>query len=169
MSPSTYFTPVARRPGESAMRRSSIAFEFVDAIPERVQEGILYVSTRHRVAVHACCCGCQSEIITPISPVKWSLTFDGKSISLSPSIGNWGIPCESHYWIDKGLVRWAERWSQEEIQQGRAYTATQQEKYYSRAEPAQPAQPAVDAGLPVAGSNSRPSLWLRALRRLWPL
>lgn len=30
---------------------------------------------------------------------------------LRPSVGNWSFPCQSHYWIDNGRVRWAGRMS----------------------------------------------------------
>jgi hypothetical protein len=35
------------------------------------------------------------------------LAFDGESISLYPSIGNWNFACQSHYWIRRNEVRWA--------------------------------------------------------------
>jgi hypothetical protein len=36
----------------------------------------------------------------PISPADWQLAYDGDTVSLTPSIGNWGFPRRSHYWID---------------------------------------------------------------------
>ena len=32
--------------------------------------------------------------------------FDGRTISLNPSIGNWSYPCRSHYWIKGNRVVW---------------------------------------------------------------
>ena len=107
--------------------------EFVEFIPEELKEGTVYVSIAYATVVHKCCCGCGQEVITPLSPSDWELTFDGETISLSPSIGNWGFACKSHYWIRRNRVRWARRWSQEEIEAGRcadrsakdqAFTAT---------------------------------------------
>jgi hypothetical protein len=43
------------------------------------------------------------------------LTYDGTSISLHPSIGNWGFDCQSHYWIERSQVVWAPRMSGEQI------------------------------------------------------
>ena len=43
----------------------------------------------------------------------------GASVSLDPSIGNWNFPCQSHYWIDRNRVRWAGRWTPEQIDRGR--------------------------------------------------
>jgi hypothetical protein len=38
------------------------------------------------------------------------MVFDGKTISLDPSIGNWSFPCQSHYWITSSEVRWVPKW-----------------------------------------------------------
>jgi hypothetical protein len=68
--------------------------------------------------------------VTPLSPTDWKLIFDGQSISLDPSIGNWSFPCKSHYWIRSGKVRWAAMWSQDEIDAGRAADRMAKDKYY---------------------------------------
>lgn len=81
--------------------------EFVDLIPDQIEVGIIYISLNYCTAVHKCVCGCGNEIVTPISPSGWQLTFNGETISLYPSIGNWYLPCRSHYWINKGKVRMA--------------------------------------------------------------
>ena len=51
-------------------------------------EGRLYVSMTLAVAGHLCCCGCKTEVFTPLSPTDWTLIYDGDTISLDPSIGN---------------------------------------------------------------------------------
>ena len=93
-------------------RRKSLIHEFVDQIPEEPSPGVLYVSVSLATAVHQCCCGCGNEVVTPLSPTGWTLTFDGKSVSLSPSIGNWGFHCRSHYWISRDRVVWSRPWFQ---------------------------------------------------------
>lgn len=100
-------------------RIDHLEHEFVDVIPDQLEDGLLYVSLRYRTIVHRCCCGCGFEAVTPLAPTEWSLTFDGQSISLSPSIGNWSFPCQSHYWVRRGQVQWARRWSPGEITAGR--------------------------------------------------
>ena len=45
--------------------------------------------------------------------------FDGKTISLHPSIGSWSLPCRSHYWIRRNRILWAPRWSQARMQRAR--------------------------------------------------
>lgn len=84
-----------------------ISPEFVEHIPEHPRPGILYISKRYATALHLCCCGCGTEVVTPLNPAKWHLNDDGGRISLSPSIGNWSFPCQSHYWIERNSVRWA--------------------------------------------------------------
>ena len=99
---------------------SSLRQEFVDYIPEALDDGVLYVSIPFTTVAHRCCCGCGHEIVTPLDPTDWEMTFDGRSISLYPSIGNWSLACQSHYWIYRNEVRWARRLSMFEIKTGRA-------------------------------------------------
>ena len=119
------------------MRNNSVlTHEFVEYIPDTLDDGRLYVSIRFATVAHKCCCGCGIEVVTPLSPTDWKLTFDGKSISLYPSVGNWGLDCQSHYWITSNRVRWARTWSQPEIEAGRANDRSVRESYdEGRAEP----------------------------------
>ena len=107
-----------------------LTHEFVEFIPEDMKEGTIYVSIPYATAAHRCCCGCGGEVFTPLSPTDWKLIFDGRSISLHPSIGNWSFACQSHYWIEHNVVKWDGRWSREEIEAGRARDALAKEKYY---------------------------------------
>lgn len=91
--------------------------KFVEQIPEEIEEGTLYISIPFETAIHKCCCGCLQEVVTPLSPTDWSLTFDGETVSLSPSIGNWSFPCKSHYFIRKSRIRWARKFSNSEIEE----------------------------------------------------
>lgn len=104
--------------------------EFVEYIPEALQEGVLYVSVTFATAVHQCCCGCGNPVVTPLSPTDWKMTFDGETISLSPSIGNWGFPCRSHYWMVKNRIVWARRWSPVEIEHGRTVDRLAKDKQF---------------------------------------
>jgi hypothetical protein len=88
---------------------------FVDFIPKELEANVLYIALDFDIAAHLCCCGCGNEVVTPLAPAQWSFTYDGASISLSPSIGNWSFPCQSHYWIRKGKVDWASKFSEEKI------------------------------------------------------
>lgn len=101
------------------MRRRKVHHEFVEFIPSSRKNGVVYVSIKFATAVHNCCCGCGNKVVTPISPTDWKLTFDGETISLHPSIGNWAFKCQSHYWIINDKVKWAPKWSKAEIESGR--------------------------------------------------
>ena len=107
-----------------------IRHRFVECIPEEIEEGTLYISVEYTTAVHKCCCGCGSEVVTPLSPTDWKLSFDGETISLDPSIGNWGMDCKSHYWIEDSVVRWVPRWSEEQIEEGRARDRWAKRRYF---------------------------------------
>lgn len=100
-------------------RTEKLVHEFVQHIPDELSLGVLYVSLPFATVIHLCCCGCGSEVVTPLSPTDWQLTYDGESVSLHPSIGNWSFTCQSHYWIRHGAVHWSGRWTAEQIAEGR--------------------------------------------------
>ncbi len=107
--------------------------EFVEYIPDNLNDNTIYVSIKFATVAHKCCCGCGNEVFTPLSPNDWKLIFNGKSISLEPSIGNWSFKCKSHYWIRHNHVIWAAQWSQEEIDAARIYDRSAKEKYFGDA------------------------------------
>lgn len=88
---------------------------FVDHFPEHLEAGRLYISIPYNTTGHLCACGCGAEVVAPLSPAQWRVTYDGRDITLHPSIGNWNIACHSHYWIDRGRIRWSNRFTPEEI------------------------------------------------------
>jgi len=114
-------------------RPITLKHKFVEYIPGNLKDGTIYVSIPFATAMHKCCCGCGYEVVTPISPTDWQLIFDGQSVSLYPSIGNWSFACKSHYWIERNKVKWASQWSQEKINAGRAHEASAKQKYYGDA------------------------------------
>ena len=138
-------------------RRSALRHEFVDYIPEKLDDGLLYVSVRYATMAHLCCCGCGNEITTPLAPAQWSLTFDGQTISLDPSIGNWSLACQSHYWIERNRVVWASRWSKERIAVGRAADRLAVDRMIGNAAPPADIE---QRGSPV-GVGTKQRLWAR--------
>lgn len=109
----------------------SLKHEFVEFIPEELEQGVIYISIRFATASHLCVCGCGNKVVTPIRPTDWKLIFDGKTVSLDPSIGNWSFPCQSHYFIRNNQVKWALQWSKEKIEQGRAHDAHAKQRYFA--------------------------------------
>src|SRR5574341_134807 len=139
----------------------TVRHEFVDTIPDSLEDGIVYVSIRCATAVHLCCCGCESEVVTPLSPTDWSVTFDGQSISLCPSIGNWSFPCQSHYWIQCNRVRWACRWSEAEIAGARRRDTLAKRRQF---EPTEAEHEVIGAGRPELRAP-QPFHWIERLLR----
>lgn len=84
----------------------NIKFRFVDTVNNDLVPEVLYISIRLKNAVHLCGCGCGRKVYTPLAPNGWALTFDGVSVSLSPSVCNWSYPCRSHYWIRNNRLVW---------------------------------------------------------------
>jgi Family of unknown function (DUF6527) len=89
--------------------------KFVEFIPSEIEEKVLYISIEYDIAKHKCACGCGANIVTSLSPARWRLTYDGETVSLYPSIGNWNHPCKSHYFITNDKVVWAGSISEEAI------------------------------------------------------
>lgn len=74
---------------------------FVEFMPEQMESDVIYISLRFSLVSHQCACGCGEEVVTPLSPRDWQLIFNGETVSLYPSIGNWIFACRSHYWINQ--------------------------------------------------------------------
>lgn len=106
-------------------RLSRYTHEFTEFIPDQLTPGVLYVSLEYATCAHLCACGCGIEVVTRLSPIDYTVSFDGETVSLDHSVGNWSYPCQSHYFLHGGLVRWSGRWPAEEIARGRARTARQ--------------------------------------------
>lgn len=146
-------------------RMTVLKHEFVEYIPNDLEEGTIYVSIGFATVAHKCCCGCGKEVITPLSPTDWKLIFDGQSISLDPSIGNWNFACQSHYWIIANRVIWAPRWSQKEITAGRAYDALIKRRYFRDTEAPLVHDSMTGVGAP-AETKSEETFWMKLKRWL---
>jgi hypothetical protein len=112
------------------MRHNSLEHRFTENIPEKMEPGVLYISMEYGTAAHLCCCGCGSEVVTPFTPTDWRMTFDGETVSLWPSIGSWTLPCRSHYVIDRGRVREAPSWSEDQISAERQRDKRAKERHF---------------------------------------
>ncbi len=107
--------------------------KFVKFIPQKedLADDVLYISLEYGTIVHKCCCGCGKEVVTPLSPTDWKFTYDGETITLFPSIGNWNFDCQSHYWIKNSKVIMAGKLSKSEIEKGRQYDKYSKQKYFN--------------------------------------
>ena len=138
---------------------TTFTHRFVEFIPEALEEGVLYISLAYGTVSHRCACGCGREVVTPLTPTDWKLTFDGETITLFPSIGNWDYPCRSHYWIRDSRVQWAEHWSKYRVRNAAARDCEAKNSYYASQSREAPSTPPHDGG-------KRPGLWAR-LRKRW--
>lgn len=105
---------------------------FVTTIPERLEQGVIYVSVPYATVAHLCACGCGQEVNLPLSPTDWALVYDGETISLYPSVGNWSLPCQSHYYIRNDAVVWAKAWTKQRIAQGRQTDQRRKQRFFER-------------------------------------
>lgn len=112
------------------MKQTELSPRFVEAIPETPEAGTLYISIRFRTATHLCACGCGSKVITPIKPAKWTLTYDGETVSLWPSIGRWQLPCKSHYILRRNKVIWSRPFTEKEMREVLQKDAHDLKTYY---------------------------------------
>lgn len=152
------------------MQYTSLEHEFVEQFPETLQTGILYISMKYATAAHRCCCGCGEEVVTPFTPTDWKMTFDGETVSLSPSIGNWNFACRSHYWIRSGRVIEAATWTDQQIEANRVQDRSAKADYYGGFEPDKNVQHTLES-LPQAKTaklnSSLIALCLSVTRKFW--
>jgi len=94
---------------------------FIESIPRDLEDGVLYISMEFATAMHKCACGCGYIVVTPFSPSDWQMSFNGETVSLNPSIGNWSSKCKSHYFITHNTVAWSRKFSEKEIKELRSH------------------------------------------------
>jgi|SRR5450759_1822319 len=107
-----------------------IELERVRYMPKELRPGVLYVSEEFGTAAHLCACGCGSKIRTPLGATEWSIKETPAGPSLSPSVGNWQQACQSHYFIDRGEVVWAPKWTPEQVAAGRVGEQARRRAYF---------------------------------------
>lgn len=87
----------------------SLVLRRVEFMPEKMEPGIIYVSEKFGSCIHLCACGwCGQETVTPFTGQDdWKLEIDDSDrVTLTPSVGNFQMPCGSHYWIRNGEIVW---------------------------------------------------------------
>lgn len=110
---------------------SEIKLQRVVTMPRELAPGILYVSEEFGVAGHLCACGCGHKVIVPLGPAEWTFVEKSGHPTLSPSIGNWQLPCRSHYLIIDGRIVWAGQWTEAQVLAGRAREEARREVYFA--------------------------------------
>lgn len=82
---------------------------FGTEIPEELEEGVLYISMVYGITAHLCPCGCGRKVVVdfrPEWPSGWDLTLNNGRVTMRPSIGNFCLPCKSHYYITENRIEW---------------------------------------------------------------
>ena len=102
------------------MRTKTWQLIWVEDMPETMEGGKIYLSIKHRLTEHLCACGCRAEVSLPLGRNDWKIEYDGETVSIWPSVGNWQLPCKSHYIIRENKTRWCRRWFEKGILTGRA-------------------------------------------------
>lgn len=124
----------------------------VTTVPAQPERGVLYISVEYATTLHLCVCGCGHEVVLGISPRDWRLCWDGETVTLDPSVGNWSFPCQSHYFIRHNRIVRSGRWGDEQIARGRA-------RYAAERQQATPSDESIDRVVVPVGS------WLRRWMR----
>jgi hypothetical protein len=88
--------------------------EKVERLPAALADNVVYVSEEFELAALKCACGCGHRVNLMLGDGHRVNDVEGLA-DVSPSIGVWDAACRSHFWIDKGRVVWADRWSDAEI------------------------------------------------------
>lgn len=146
------------------IRWHRLEHRFVKHVPEQLEPGLLYISMEFASAAHSCCCGCGEEVVTPITPTDWRMTYDGETVSLWPSVGNWKQRCRSHYVIEHGRVLEAGPWSDAQVAAERRRDKAAKEGYY---EASQPAEPTRNERIETTPTPETTSWWSRLQGRLF--
>jgi hypothetical protein len=108
-----------------------IRLQRVHYMPAVLEPWILYVSEEFDIAMHLCACGCGTVVKTPLGPAEWSVEETAEGPSMHPSIGNWQQPCRSHYFIQRGEIVWARKWSPQQIEAGRRAEEVRRNVYFA--------------------------------------
>lgn len=138
------------------MRITRFNPRYIDSFPRPLEEGVLYISHKFGMAAHNCACGCGHEVMTPLKATQWELEIDqGGAASLYPSIGNWGFPCRSHYWIRGNEVMWSYQMSDAAIRRNRQVDQAAREAFYRQKGVGESQDQVQEGAKTVAGTEPR--------------
>lgn len=93
------------------IKKVTIEPVYVEFIPDEMEENKIYISEKYKTTAHNCLCGCNTKVVMPIDNIiegvdyGWKLIKENNDkISFIPSVGNYQIPCKSHYIITKNVA-----------------------------------------------------------------
>lgn len=141
------------------MPHEALQHRFVRNAPRELEPGVLYISMEYATAVHSCCCGCGERVVTPLTPTDWALTFDGESVTLNPSVGNWNQDCRSHYVIKRNRVIEYGSWTDAQVDAERRRDKRAKRSHYTAASTPSPIDPTRNT--PANGTARSRGPWSR--------
>lgn len=144
------------------MRLQRVQHQFVEFVPEKLEPGKLYVSLEYNTASHLCACGCGYEVVTILGPADSSITYNGRGVSISTSIGNSNFPCRSHYWIEENRILWEARMTPQLTALSRARDRAAKAREYDRRDQPTAAAPLEAPAYPQS-ENAKPKSWWHKL------
>lgn len=150
------------------LRHRTLEHRFVKHVPENLEPGVLYISMELGSVVHACCCGCGEEVVTPITPTDWKLMYDGETVLLWPSVGSWTLKCRSHYIIEHSRVIGSGAWTPAQIAAERRRDQAAKARFFGTPTPELEPASVVPAGAAQAARQPEKPLgrWAR-FKRWW--
>lgn len=146
------------------MRNQTLDHRFVRTVPRELEPGVLYISMDYATAVHSCCCGCGDRVVTPFTPTDWRMTFDGETVSVHPSVGNWNQKCRSHYVIQRNKVLESGAWSNTQIEAERRRDIKAKAAHFNQRNGS---PPDVAFNKPDFATNPATEMTDRALLNMW--
>lgn len=114
------------------MKQRQVRPEFIELVPPVLEDGVLYISQKYKTSLHKCCCGCGETVVLQLTPAHWQVSMQSGRVSVDPSVGNWGMRCKSHYWIQNNQVVWANSISTKQIAAVRAKDQHDQAAYIAK-------------------------------------
>jgi hypothetical protein len=87
------------------LKQVTIVPKFVEYIPEKLEQDLIYISRKFNTSVHLCLCGCGNESVAPFEGQHaWNLSENDGKVSFTPSIQNKNCPNQYHYIITKNVA-----------------------------------------------------------------
>jgi uncharacterized protein DUF6527 len=85
---------------------------FVDFMTKHrdMEEGKIYISKKYGTSSHKCLCGCGELTVLPLNCIVngvdhgWQLKEKDNKVTFTPSVGNFQLPCKSHYIITNNVA-----------------------------------------------------------------
>jgi hypothetical protein len=147
------------------MKIETVKPQYVDELPDELEEGFFYICEAFDLTAHKCCCGCGEDVFNKLNPAKWRLEkrSDG-SISLFPSVGNWKYACSAHYWIKANQVIDAGPMNARTIEAVQEQDRRDRDRYIAQVN----SQPAPKRANVLGRFRAAIARVLNRLRSLWP-